>query len=77
MKVYIIGRNRVEMCTVKPRDYDKHFFVTRGQLYKMYPDNLMRTIRYEYGVRRRDEEVIIYPENGVKPLALALGSVTV
>lgn len=68
MKVYIIGRNRVEMCKVKPKDYDKHFFATRGQLYKMYPDNLMRTIRYEYGVRRKDEEIIVYPENGVKPL---------
>lgn len=68
MKVYILGRNRVEMGNVKTKDLDKHFYVTRGQLYKMYPDNLTRMIRYEYGVRRKDEEAIIYPENGTVPL---------
>ena len=34
----IVGENRVEFIQVKKRDLKKHFFVTRDQLYKFYPN---------------------------------------
>lgn len=67
MMLIVIGSSRAEMIKVKKRDYEKHFLVTRGQLYKLYPDGLERCFVYDYGVRKDDEEMIVYPENGIIP----------
>lgn len=63
----IVGVNRVEYIPVKKRDLKKHFFVTRDQLYKFYPD-CMKKMRLEDKLGLvRSESVIIYPENGIRP----------
>ena len=67
MKVIIIGRNRVEMGTVKTRDLNKHYYMTHNQLYKVYPDGLTRCKIMKYGRTAGDDEIITYKENAVKP----------
>lgn len=68
MIIIIIGTNRAEQCTVKMRDLDKHFFQTRGQLYKVYPDGLtrMRIVDAD-GYEQESEEVLVYAENAIEP----------
>ncbi|MBR5015068.1 MAG: hypothetical protein IKY16_10785 [Bacteroidales bacterium] len=67
----IVGENRVEFIQVKKRDLKKHFFVTRDQLYKFYP-NCMKKMRLEDDLGLiRTESVMIYPENGIRPYGWA------
>lgn len=68
MIIIIIGTNRAEQCKVKMRDLDKHFFQTRGQLYKVYPDGLtrMRIVDAD-GYEQESEEVLVYAENSIEP----------
>lgn len=66
--ILLIGRNRAEFCKPKPKDVDiKHFFVTRNQLYKVYPDMYVRCRYYFCGHEMGTDEMIIYPENGIRP----------
>lgn len=66
--VIIIGRNRAELCKVPVKDLDKHFFMTRRQLYKVYPDGLSRMRIYDAdGNEQESEEVIVYSENAIVP----------
>lgn len=66
--VLIVGSNRAEFCKPKPKDVDnKHFFVTRNQLYKVYPDMYTRVRHYYCEVPVSTDEMIIYPENGIRP----------
>lgn len=67
MMVIIIGKNRAEYCRVKKKDLDKHFFVTRNQLYKVYPDALTPAELYHNGAWITSESVIVFEENGVRP----------
>lgn len=68
MMVMIIGQNRAELAKVPRKDQDKHFFKTKGQLYKVYPDGLSRMRIYDAdGVETESEEVIVYAENEVVP----------
>lgn len=67
MQVIIIGRNRAEICKVKRRDEEKHFFESRKMLMKVYADNLTRCKIYRYGHWDKDEEIIIYKENAIVP----------
>ena len=67
MKILIIGTNRAEYSKIKPKDYDKHFFEIRRQLYKAYPDGLTRCIVTEYDRRKHDDEYIVYKENSIVP----------
>ena len=68
MKVIIIGSNRAELCKVPIKDLDKHFFMTRRQLYKVYPDGLTRMRVYDRdGIEKESEEVIVYSENAIVP----------
>lgn len=70
MMVIIIGTNRAEMCKVPVKDQDKHFFMTRKQLYKVYPDGLSRMRIYdEDGIEQESDEVLVYAENAVVPYA--------
>lgn len=66
MLVIIVGKNRIEYCQVKKQNLDKHFFATRGQLYKVYPDTMRKIEIIEDG-KKRTETCIIYPENGIRP----------
>lgn len=66
--ILIVGSNRAEFCKPKPKDVDnKHFFVTRNQLYKVYPDMYVRVRRYWCGHQVATDEMIVYPENGIRP----------
>lgn len=68
MQVIISGINRVEFCTVnKKKDLDRRFFMTRGQLYLVPPDGLVRMRVIEYGKKRPSEAVIMYKENEIVP----------
>lgn len=42
-----VGQNRVECLEIKKKDYDKRFFATRRQLYKMDPSGLVRMRVYD------------------------------
>lgn len=69
MMIIIRGRARVELCPIKKKDQEKHYFCHRNsQLYKMYPDDLHRMTTYRYGkLIKQEEEVIVYPENSLIP----------
>lgn len=67
MEVIIFGKNRVEVCKVPPKQYERHFYLTRDQLYKCYPDGLTRMRRTKYGHAAGDEEIICYKENAIVP----------
>lgn len=66
--ILIVGRDRAEFCYPRPKDVDvKHFFVTRNQMYKVYPDMYVRCRRRFCGVEVGTDEMVIYPENGIRP----------
>lgn len=68
MMVIIVGEDRVEFCTVKKQDEHLHFFKTRGQLYKVYPNGLTRARIFDYdGMEIGSKEVIIFYENETHP----------
>lgn len=66
--ILIVGKNRAEFCRPKPKDVDvKHFFVTRNQLYKVYPDMYVKCRWYWCDVEVGTDEFVVYPENGIRP----------
>ena len=69
MMLIIRGRARAELCSIKKKDQEKHYFEHRkSQLYKLYPDEVHRMTIYKYGVmQKKEEEVLIYPENSLIP----------
>lgn len=68
MMVIIIGENRAEYCQIKRQDEHLHFFQTRGQLYKIYPNGLTRARFFDYdGLEVANEEVVIFFENETHP----------
>lgn len=67
MQVHIIGHNRAEICKIKNKDVEKHFFTSRRMLFKVYADGLTRCRRTRYGRPDTDEEIIIYKENAIVP----------
>lgn len=68
MIVIISGCNRVELCKVKKKkDFDRRFFMTRGQLYYVPTHGLTRMRVYTYGKERPSEAVIAYKENEIIP----------
>ena len=71
MQVIISGANRVEICKVKKKsDFDRRFFMTRGQLYFVPTDALVRMQVTEWGKKRASEAVVIYKENEIVPYDL-------
>ena len=68
MFVIISGANRVEFCDVeRKKDFDRWFFLTRGQLYFIPTDGMTKMLITEYGKRRPSEAAIIYEENTIVP----------
>jgi len=68
MIVIISGVNRVEFCNVKKKtDFDRRFFMTRGQLYFVPSDGLTRMRIYAFGKERPSEACIAYRENEIIP----------
>lgn len=67
MMVIIVGENRVEYCTLTRKQEGLHFFKTRNQLYKVFPDGLRRMRIFDFGKHIKDEEVIIFRENETHP----------
>lgn len=67
MQVHIIGHNRAEICKIKNRDVEKHFFTSRRMLFKVYADGLTRCLITKHGHNAGDEEIIIYKENAIIP----------
>ena len=68
MMVIITGENRVEICVPNRRQEGLHFFKTRNQLYKIFPDGLRRVCIFDYGGKEiGSEEGIIFAENCTRP----------
>ena len=68
MMVIIVGENMIDYCTVNRHDEGLHFYKTRGQLYKVYPNGLTRMRVFDYGgMEIKNEEVIIFYENETHP----------
>lgn len=67
MQVIIIGKNRVEYGKIKKKHLSDHFFTTRNQLYKIYPDALTPMEVYHDGAWLYSESVIVFEENGNRP----------
>ena len=67
MMVIIIGKNRAEYCRVRKKDVANHFFITRNQLYKVYPDALTPMEVYHDGAWVESESVLVFEENACKP----------
>lgn len=67
MMVLIIGKNRAEFGKIKKKDVSKPFFVTRNQLYKVYPDGLIPIDIYHDGAFIRSESITAFEENGTVP----------
>lgn len=64
MLAIIVGANRVEVCPLKKKDYEKWFFQHRGQTYLIMPRNLVKMRFYDKDGRecKEPEEVIFFPE---------------
>lgn len=67
MIAIIVGKDSVDYYNVKKGDKDKHFFTTRGQLYKVYPDALTPVDIYHNGAWVGSDSIIVFEENGTKP----------
>lgn len=67
MLVIIIGENRVEYNKIKKKDYNKLFFERRDQAYKVAPDGLVHLRIVDHKCGARDEECVIFKENGTVP----------
>lgn len=68
MQVIISGINRVEFCKVKKKkDFERRFFMTRGQLYFVPVNGLTRMHIIDYGKHRDSDAAIIYEENKIIP----------
>lgn len=68
MQIIISGVNRVEFCKVtKKKDFDRRFFMTRGQLYFVPVNGLTRMRIREFGKDRDSDAVIVYEENKIVP----------
>lgn len=69
MMLIIRGRARVELCGIKKKDQEKHYFDHRNsQLYKVYPSELHRMVIYKYGeLQKKEEEVKVFPEGSLIP----------
>ena len=67
MMVMIFGEDRAEFCSVKRKMKDKHFFETRHQMYRVYPQGLARCRIDNWGEEITTAEVITYAENEIIP----------
>lgn len=67
MMIIIIGNARAEIHKIPIKDQDKHFIQTRGQLYKIYPDQLARLRLTADGAPAGDDELIVFRENSIIP----------
>ena len=68
MLAYIIGRNRVVIGKVSLKDWEKyHWYLSGSQLYRMYPDQMVRVVRTRYGHPIKDEECMTWHENALIP----------
>lgn len=68
MMVIITGENRVEICVPTRKQEGLHFFKTRGQLYRIFPNCLSRVRIFDYdGLEVASEEGIIFRENDIVP----------
>lgn len=68
MMVIITGENRVEICVPNKRQVGLHFFKTRNQLYRIYPNAMSRVRIFDYdGLEVASESGIIFRENDVVP----------
>lgn len=63
----VVGTNRLEYCKIKKRDVVRHFFTTRNQLYKFYPDGLIPMEIYHDGAYIETQSVTMFEENGTRP----------
>ncbi len=68
MRIIIIGNNRYECIQLKLSELKKTFFATRGQLYYMPTDAIVKLhLNDQYG-NKYDDEALIFYENIPYPI---------
>lgn len=68
MLAFILGRNRAVIGKVRLKDWEKyHWYLSGSQLYRMYPDQMVRVVRTRYGHPIKDEEAMQWHENSLIP----------
>lgn len=67
MQVIIIGTKRAEICPIRRRNQDKQLFARKSQLYRIFPEDLIRCEIVKYGEHYGFDEVIAYEENQTVP----------
>lgn len=66
-KVFIHGSGRTEIAEIKGKDRMLNFFLTRNQLYEVFPEYFKPMMVYDdFGFLRIDSE-ISYSENAIRP----------
>ena len=68
MIVVIIGSDKVEYCQVKKKDLDKHFYISRNELYIVYPDSLRPVDIYHNGAWIGSDSIIAFERNNPYPI---------
>lgn len=68
MIVVIIGSDKVEYCQVKKKNMDKHFYLSRNELYLVYPDCLRPVDIYHNGAWIGSDSMIVFERNNPYPV---------
>lgn len=67
MLVIIVGKHEVNYYTVKKKNQDRHFYITKAQEYTIYPDSLTPCDIYQNGAYVGTDSIVVFEENGVRP----------
>ena len=68
MIVVIIGKDGVEYCPVKKKDLDKHFYISKNELYMVFPDCLRPVDIYHNGAWIGSDSIIAFERNNPYPI---------
>lgn len=68
MIIAIIGTDKVEYCQVKKKNLDKHFYLSRNELYIVYPDCLRPVDIYHNGAWIGSDSIIVFERNNPFPI---------
>lgn len=68
MMVIITGENSIEICIPNKKQEGLHFFKTKNQLYRIFPNGMCRIRLFDYdGMEVGSESGIIFRENDTIP----------
>ena len=68
MIIAIIDKAGVEYCPVKKKDLNKHFYISKNELYIVYPDSLRPVDIYHNGAWIGSDSLIVFERNNPYPI---------